>query len=119
MIIDSAEKYAWFNWIHHFLDVRSWNDKVIQEFKKLPPSVFAAWLSPDMTNSVKDLRGAIDRFNTLKSWFIGQVFWHNQNVLPRVLTHTVIGCNRQIRSHHYEYPMRERPGHVFQECAEK
>jgi hypothetical protein len=78
LIEDSAEEYAWFNWIHHFLNIRSWNDKVVQEFRKLPPSVFAAWLkqiSSDMSNSVKDLSGAIDRFNTLKSWFIGQVFW--------------------------------------------
>ena len=81
MIVDSAEKYAWFNWIYHFPNIRSWNDNVIQEFRKLPPSVFAAWLrqisSRDMSSSnvVKDLRGAIDRFNTLKSWFIGQVFW--------------------------------------------
>jgi hypothetical protein len=75
---DSAEKYAWFNWIHHFLNIRSWNDKVIQEFKKIPPIVLAAWLkqiSMSSSDVVKELRGAINQFNTLKSWFIGQVFW--------------------------------------------
>lgn len=78
MIVDSAERYAWFNWIHHFLNIRSWNDKVIQEFRKLPASVFATWLKQISTLNVSSpnvLRGAIDQFNTLKSWFIGQVFW--------------------------------------------
>ena len=82
MIVDSGEKYAWCNWIYHFLNIRNWtrNDKVVQEFKKLPPIVFARWMNNiasliSSSDHVKDLRGAIDRFNTLKSCLIDQVFW--------------------------------------------
>ena len=108
--------YAWDNWIHHFLNIRSWNDKVIQEFKKLPSSFFATWLWSLGRKSFSDRMNlkAIDQFNTIKSWFIAQVFGHNRIDLPScILIFTVIGCNRRIRLHHISYPMRERPRHIF------
>ena len=114
-IEDSADAYALDNWIHHFLNIHSWNDKVIQEFKKLPSSFFATWLwrlgrKTFFSDRVKD----IDQFNTIKSWFIAQVFGHNRIDLPScILIFTVIGCNRRIRLHHISYPMRERPRHIF------
>ena len=110
----SADAYALDNWIHHFLNIRSWNDKIIQEFKKLLSSFFVTWLWSLYRESVSDHVKAIDQFNTIKSWFIAQVFGHNRIDLPSyILIFTVIGCNRRIRSHHIEYPMRERPRHIF------
>ena len=76
LIGDPAAEYAWDNWIHHFLNISSWNDKIIQEFKKLPRGVLLAWLTRNrrsIDEPPRDLRGAIDQFNELKSWFIGQV----------------------------------------------
>jgi hypothetical protein len=76
LIEDPAVKYAWHNWIHHLLNISSWNDEVIQEFRKLPKRVLLAWLTwnrRSIDEPLKDLRGTIDQFNKLKSWFIGQV----------------------------------------------
>jgi hypothetical protein len=76
LIEDPAAEYAWRNWIHHLLSISSWNDKVIQEFRKLPEHVLLAWLywnRRSIDEPLKDLRGAIDQFNRLKLWFIGQV----------------------------------------------
>ena len=113
-IEDSADAYAWDNWIHHFLNIRSWNDKVIQEFKKLPSNFFATWLWRLGRKTSSNRVEAINQFNTIKSWFIAQVFGHKWIDLPSyILIFTVIGCNPRIRSHHIEYPMRERPRHIF------
>ena len=74
LIDDPAAEYAWHNWIHHFLNISSWNDKVIQEFRKLETWVLLVWLNRrSIDEPLRDLRSTIDQFNKLKSWFICQV----------------------------------------------
>ena len=74
LIEDPAVEYAWDNWIHHFLNISSWDDKVISEFRKLQPWVLLVWLNRrSIDESLRDLRSNIDQFNKLKSWFIRQV----------------------------------------------
>ena len=49
---------------------------MIQEFRKLPPGVLLAWLTRNrrsIDEPLRDLRGTVDQFNELKSWFIEQV----------------------------------------------
>ena len=73
---DPAAEYAWHNWIYHFLNVFYWNDRVIQEFRKLSPGVLLAWLTRNrrsIDEPLRDIRGTVDQFNKLKSWFNGQV----------------------------------------------
>jgi hypothetical protein len=87
----------WLNWIHHFLNIFSWNDKVIQECRKLPPIVLLYNMAERSTYDTFRTRGeptyTILSIHLLRrgSLLAGARYWGLNQIVLQVLMPTVIG----------------------------